>query len=190
MDMKKAVLAFAMSMIPVSAVLAESYTLDPAHTYPRLAIDHLGFSTIYARFNNTTGKLEMDRAAQTGSVGVTIDASSIDTAHQKRDEHLRSPDFLNVAEYPEITFKSIGVTYSGDVVSSVDGEITILGVTKPITLTVDRMNCGVHPFSKKDQCGFDASGTLKRSDFGMNYGIPGVGDEMKLMIGVEAIKDE
>ncbi|MDH3689286.1 MAG: YceI family protein [Gammaproteobacteria bacterium] len=190
MDMKKAVLAFAMSMIPVSAVLAESYTLDPRHTFPRLAIDHMGFSTVYGHFNNTSGKLEMDRAAQTGSVEVTIDASSIDTAYDKRDEHLRSPDFLNVAEYPEITFKSTGVTYNSDVLSSVDGEITILGVTKPITLTVDRMKCGANPLDKKDTCGFDASATLKRSDFGMNYGIPGVGDEMKLMIGVEAIKDE
>lgn len=190
MGIKKVVVAFVMSMIPATGLLADSYTIDPAHTFPHLAVNHLELSTIYARFNNTSGKLEMDRAAQTGSVEITIDASSIDSAHEKRDEHLRSPDFLNVAEYPEITFKSTGVTYSGDVVSSVDGEITILGVTKPITLTVTSMNCGVNPFSKKDSCGFDASATLKRTDFGMNYGVGAIGEELQLMLGVRVVKDE
>lgn len=186
--MKKLAILMAVSLIPVT-VLADSYTIDPRHTFPHLAIDHLGFSTIYGRFGKTRGTIEMDRANQTGSVEVIIDASSIDTGDRERDDSLRSPDFFNVAESPEITFKSTNVTFAAETVTSVDGELTMLGVTKPITLTVERMNCDIHPFAKKEACGFDATAMLKRSDFGMNYGLPALGDEVKLILGVEAIKN-
>lgn len=186
--MRKTMLAIAALTISGATTAAE-YTIDPAHTYPNFAIDHLGFSTTYGRFNASEGKMVYDPENQSGSVQIVIDASSIDTGHEKRDEHLRSPDFLNVVEFPEITFDSTAVEFDGDKVASVTGDLTILGVTQPVTLEIASMNCGEHPFTQKTVCGFDATSSIKRSDFGMNYGIPNLGDDMQLMFGVEAVKD-
>jgi len=176
---------FAMPMSSFAA--AETYTIDPTHTYPHFKIDHLGFSTLQGRFNSTKGKLTIDKANNTGSVDITIDATSIDTALKKRDEHLSSPDFLNVAEFPEITYKSTKVVINGTT-AKVEGKLTIMGVTKPVSLNVVKMKCGEHPFNKKQVCGFDATTTIKRSDFGVKYGLPAIGDEMQLILEVEAVK--
>lgn len=185
--MRKALLPVLLLVLPFTAFGA-SYTIDPAHTYPHFKISHLGFSTMIGRFNKTEGKMTFDEKKGTGSVEITIDANSIDTAHEKRDKHLRSPDFLNTAEFPTITFKSTKASIKGGK-GSVEGNITIMGVTKPITLNVIAMNCGVHPFNKKDVCGFDATAKLKRSDFGIKYGLPAIGDDMELMLEVEAVKN-
>jgi polyisoprenoid-binding protein YceI len=185
--MKKLLIALAFLGLPVAAV-ADSYTLDPTHTYPNFTISHLGFSTMHGRFGKTSGKLTMDRAKGTGSVEVVIDVASIDTGFKKRDDHLRSPDFFNAVEFPEITFKSTKVTFAGKG-AKVEGDLVIKGVSKPVTLDVASINCGVHPFNKKDVCGFDATTTIKRSDFGITYGVPAIGDEVKLAIEVEAIKN-
>lgn len=166
---------------------AETYELDPAHTYPYFSISHLGFSTLRGRFNNTTGKVTIDKAKGTGSLEIVIDVNSIDTAHEKRDKHLRSPDFFNAAEFPKMTYKSSKVTINNDS-AMVEGNLTMMGVTKPISLKVEKISCGVHPFSKKEVCGFDATGTIKRSDFGMNYGAPGIGDEITMYIEAEGVK--
>lgn len=173
--------------LPFSAFGA-SYTIDPSHTYPHFKISHLGFSTMIGRFNKSEGKMTFDEAKGTGSVEITIDASSIDTAHEKRDKHLRSQDFLNTTEFPTITFKSTKASIKGGK-GKVDGKITIMGVTKPITLNVTSLKCGVHPFNKKNVCGFDATAKLKRSDFGIKYGLPAIGDDMELMFEVEAVKN-
>ena len=174
-------------LLPLSAFGA-SYTIDPAHTYPYFKISHLGFSTMMGRFNTTEGKLTFDEAKGTGSVEIKIDANSVDTSHEKRDKHLRSQDFLNTTEFPSITFKSTKADLKGGK-GTVEGNITIMGVTKPITLNVTAIKCGAHPFNKKDMCGFDATAKLKRSDFGVKYGLPAIGDEMELMLEVEAVKD-
>jgi len=181
-------LSFFASQYSVSAYAA-SYTIDPSHTYPYFEISHLGFSTMRGRFDKTSGKLTMDLAKKTGSVDITIDAASISTAHAKRDKHLRSPDFLNAAEYPAITFKSSKVTFTSDTTITVVGDLTITGVTKPVTLEVTKIVCGNNPYNKKPQCGFDAHTSFKRSDFGVKYGLPGIGDEMKINFEVEAFKD-
>lgn len=185
--MRKVLLSALLLVLPFTAFGA-SYTIDPGHTYPYFKISHLGFSTMMGRFNTTEGKMTFDEKKGSGSVEITIDANSIDTAHEKRDKHLRSPDFLNTAEFPKITFKSTKASIKGGK-GSVEGNITIMGVTKPITLNVTAMNCGVHPFNKKDVCGFDATAKLKRSDFGIKYGLPAIGDDMELMLEVEAVKD-
>jgi len=174
-------------LLPFSAFGA-SYTIDPAHTFPHFKISHLGFSTMMGRFNKTEGKLTFDEAKGTGSVEITIDANSVDTAFEKRDKHLRSQDFLNTTEFPTITFKSTKASIKGGK-GTVDGDITIMGVTKPITLNVTAMKCGAHPMNKKDMCGFDATAKLKRSDFGVKYGLPAIGDDMELIFEVEAFKD-
>lgn len=191
--MKKTLVALAFAAAPLTGFAApESYTIDPLHTYPNFTIDHLGFSMMHGRFGKTEGKLTIDREKGTGSVDVKIDAASVDTGFQKRDDHLRSPDFLNVVEFPEITYKSTKVVINADKSAVVDGNLTIAGVTKPVRLNVKRMNCGINPMDPKKEkfvCGFDAEAKIKRSDFGIKFALPAVGDEMNLMLGVEAVRN-
>ena len=168
---------------------AESYTLDSSHTFPRFEINHFGFSTHHGQFNKTTGKLVLDRAAKTGSVEITAQTASIGTGDPKLEEHLRSPDFFNVEKFPTMVFKSKSVKFNGDLPASAEGELTLLGVTKPLTLAISRVKCAQHPMLKKEDCGAEVTGTLKRSDFGMTKYVPAVGDEVTLRIQVEAIKD-
>ena len=141
------------------------------------------------RFDDTSGKVTLDRAAKSGSVEITIKTASVSTGFAKRDEHLKSPDFFNAAEFPAITYKSTAMHFKGDAPSSVDGNLTISGVTKPVTLTIDAFNCGTHPMNKKDVCGAAASTQIKRSDFGVKYGLPAVGDDVKLVFEIEAVKN-
>jgi polyisoprenoid-binding protein YceI len=185
--MKKMMIIIAALLLPASG-MAASYTIDPTHTYPNFTINHLGFSTLHGRFGKTTGKLTMDQAKGTGSVEIVIDVASVNTGFKKRDDHLRSPDFFNAVEFPEITFKSTKVSFKGKG-ATVVGDLTIMGVTKPVTLAVSSINCGTHPFSKKQVCGFDATTQLKRSDFGIKYALPAVGDDVSLSLEVEATKD-
>jgi len=188
--MYKTLLFLAVTALPATAMAAaSSYTVDPAHTFPHFTIDHLGFSTMHGRFNTTEGKLMVDLAGKTGSVDIKIDANSVDSGFKKRDDHLRSPDFLNAAEFPAITYKSSKVVIHDNSSATVDGTLTIMGVGKPVTLAVDRVQCGPNPMSKKETCGFNATTTIKRSDFGVNYALPAVGDEMKITIELEALKD-
>lgn len=175
--------------LPFSAMGgSDTYIIDSTHTYPYFKVSHLGFSTLQGRFNKTTGSLKIDIAAKIASVDIIIDAASIDTAMAKRDKHLRGPDFLNTAEFPEITYKSTKIKFKGDTMATVEGKLTMMGVTKPVTLKVTHIKCGVNPLNKKQVCGFDAEGKLKRSDYGMKYGLPAIGDEMTLSFEVEAVK--
>ena len=195
--MSRIAMALLAAAVPLAAVAApENYTMDPYHTYPQFEVSHLGFSNMRGRFDRTTGKFTVDRAAKTGSLELVVQTASISTGDndkgsrpRARDEHLRSPDFFNVAEFPTMTFKGTGVKFQGDNVQSIDGQITLLGVTRPLTITLDTWKCGPHPVSKKEMCGGNAHGSVKRSDFGMKFGIPAVGDELKLWIEFEAYKD-
>ena len=183
--------------LPLAAIAApETYTLDPYHTYPNFTVDHLGVSTMYGHFNKSSGKITVDRAAKTGSMEIVIETASINTGDTEkgsrprtRDEHLRTADFFNVAEFPRATFKSNKILFSGDNPSGIEGELTLIGVTKPLTLTIDRFKCNPASGNNKERCGGNATGKFKRSDFGMKYGVPNVGDEIVLMVGFEALKD-
>jgi polyisoprenoid-binding protein YceI len=186
-----------LAVLPVAAVAApESYTLDSYHTFPNFTVDHLGLSTIHGRFEKTTGKVTLDRAAKTGSVDLAIPAATISTGDsdkgsrpRSRDEHLRTADFFNVAEFPQMTYKATKISFNGDNPSSIDGDLTLLGVTKPLTLTIVRFKCNPASGNNKEKCGGDATGKFKRSDFGMKTGIPSVGDEITLLIDFEGFKD-
>ena len=170
----------------------ESYTIDPNHTYPNFTINHLGFSTMHGRFDKTTGRLALDRAGMTGALDISIDATSVSTGMKKRDDHLRGPDFLNSGEFPTITYKAGRVKLNKDGTGQVNGQLTLAGVMRDVTLTVNAMHCATHPFDpskKKFVCGFDASAVIKRSDFGIKYGLPAIGDEMQLSFEVEAVRD-
>ena len=190
-------LGAALLAAPLAATAApESYTLDPTHTYPSFHVEHWGLSMMQGRFDKNSGKFSFDRAAKTGSTELTIDTASLTTGDnvkgnraQSRDDHLRSADFFNVKEFPTMTFKSTKVNFTGDLPSSVEGNLTLLGVTKPVTLTFERFKCGQNPFSKKDRCGGNAVGKFKRTDFGMKYAVPAVGDEIALNIEFEGDQD-
>jgi polyisoprenoid-binding protein YceI len=172
-----------------SAFAADTYTIEPNHTYPSFEADHMGISLLRGKFTRTSGTIVLDRAAKTGALDITIDANSIDFGHEKLNAHAKTADMFDVAKYPTATYKSKSVTFKGDVPVSVDGELTLHGVTKPVTLTINKFKCIDHPMLKKEVCGADASAEFKRSDFGISYGLPRFAPEVKLAIEVEAIKN-
>ena len=187
--MKKLLAFIAAAGFSLSAVAApEDYVIDGSHTFPRFEYTHMGFSTQQSRFNNTTGKVTLDRAAKTGSLDLVIDADSIDFGLDAMNTHAKKADMFNVEKFPEITYKSKSLKFNGDQLVEVDGELTLLGVTKPVKLNVSKFKCIMHPRYKREVCGADASAEFKRSDFGLNYGMPAFSPEVKLAIQVEAIK--
>jgi len=188
--------SLALALPLAAAAVPETYTLDPYHTYPHFAVDHLGVSTMWGRFDRSSGKFTLDRAAKSGSLELFVETASISTGDndkgsrtRARDEHLRGADFFNVAEFPRMTYKADRVKFNGEAVAEVSGQLTLLGVTRPLTLKMERWVCKDHPRYKKPMCGGNASGTLKRSDFGMKYGIGGISDEIQLYVGFEALRD-
>lgn len=186
---KLLVTALAASLAAAAHAAPESYSIDPSHTYANWSLTHLGFSIQHGRFNTTSGKITLDMAAKSGSADISIDTASIDSGWAKRDDHLRSADFFNVAKFPKMLFKSSKFQFSGDKLTSVDGELTLLGVTKPVKLNVTYFNCAPHPMMKKAWCGAAASTSIKRSDFGLTAYVPNVGDEVSIELQVEAGKD-
>jgi polyisoprenoid-binding protein YceI len=172
-----------------TVLAADTYTIDPNHTYPSFEADHMGVSMWRGKFNKTSGSIMLDRAAKTGSLDIVIDAASVDFGHDKMNEHARGKDLFNVEKFPTITYKSKSMKFDGDRVVAVDGELTLLGVTKPVLLTVNKFKCIEHPMLKREVCGADASAQFNRTDFGLSYGTPRFAPEVKLQIQVEAIKN-
>ncbi len=166
----------------------ETYVVDGSHTYPRFSYSHLGFSTQLSRFNTTTGKVVFDKAAKTGSVDIEIDAKSVDTGSTLFNQHIQGEDFLDTAKYPKAIFKSTNVVFEGDKPAKIEGNLTIKGVTKPVTLTVTSFQAMPHPMQKKDAIGANAYTTIKRSEFNAGKYAPNVGDEVRIDIAIEAIK--
>jgi polyisoprenoid-binding protein YceI len=181
-------LLLALVSLPGLSMAADTYEIDSSHTYPNFEVSHLGFSTMSGRFNKTSGTIVMDREGDKSSVEVTIQADSIDTGHGKRDEHLRNEDFFNVSEYPTIKYQSERVYFHDDNSATVTGKLTMLGTTRPVTLYVNSINCGDHPMSDDQVCGFNALTTVKRSDFGMTKFVPAISDEIEIRIEAEAVK--
>lgn len=174
---------------PASA--ADKYIFDDAHTQVIFSANHLGFSFSHGRFNKIAGHFTFDEKEPAQStIDVTIDAASIDMGSEAWDKHMKSADFLNVEKFPGITFKSTGIEVTGEKQGKVTGDLTLLGVTKPVTLDVTYNGSGVHPYSKNQIAGFSAKGSFKRSDFGMEYGLPNVGDEVSFIIQVEGIRQD
>lgn len=172
-----------------SAFAADTYKIDPSHTYPSFEADHMGgLSTWRGKFDKTDGTIVVDRAAKSGTVDITIDTTTIDFGHAKMNDHAKSPDIFDTAKFPTATYKG-KLVFKGDVPTSVNGELTLHGVTKPVTLAINKFKCIQHPMLKREVCGADASATFKRSDFGVSYGEQyGFNQEVKLAIQVEAIK--
>lgn len=166
----------------------EKFTIDSDHTYPSMEVPHMGISWFRGKFLKSGGTVTLDRAAQTGTVEVKIDAASVDFGHGKLNDHVRSKDFLDVAKYPTITYKG-ALKFSDGKPTSVDGQLTLHGVTKPVKLTVNSFKCIPHPMLKKEYCGADAEAEINRADFGMTYYADGELGKVKIKIQVEALKD-
>ena len=188
--MKKLALALALSGLVASAFAApETFDIDPNHTAPRFEYSHFGYSNQIHRFDKTNGKIVLDRAAKTASVDITIDTKSVNTGYPLFNEHIQGADFFDTAHYPTITFKSTSVKFDGDKPVSVDGNLTIKGITKPVTLTLTSFQEMPHPMLKKDAIGANAVAKIKRTEFNMGKYAPAVSDDVTLLIGVEAIKE-
>lgn len=185
--MKMKAIAAALALASASA-FAQTYNVEPNHTYPSFEAGHLGISVWRGKFTKTSGSVTLDRAGKSGAVDITVDPASISFGHAKMEEHARSKDFFNADQFPKITYKGKITQWNGDAPAAVEGEMTLLGVTKPLNLTINSFKCIPHPLLKREVCGADASGSFKRSDFGMKYGLPMHGDDMKVAIQIEAIK--
>ncbi len=169
----------------VSKLVAGEYTLDKGHANVIFKINHIGFSTYYGRFNTLDAKLNLDtKQPEKSTVEVTIDASSIDTNNEKLETELKGEKFFNTAKFPTATFKSTKITHSGDK-GTVEGQLTMLGVSKPVTLNVVFHGGGQSPFSTTQRLGFDATATIKRTEWGLNALEPLVGDDVQLEIEAE-----
>lgn len=180
--------AFAATALPALAA-PDTFIIDTTHTFPRFSYSHFGYSTQLSRFDKTSGKITIDRAAKTGSVDVTIDMKSVDTGYSVFNGHIQGEDFLDTAKYPTATFKSSKVKFDGDKVVAVDGNLTIKGITKPVTLTVSSFKCMPHPMLKKEACGANATTVIKRTEFNAGKYAPYVSDEVTLDIAVEAVHE-
>ena len=167
-----------------------TYAVDANHTHATFAFQHLGFSTFHGKIPARNGTIVLDRAAKTGRVEVEFDPGAVATGVPKFEEHLRSADFFDVAKHPAATFKSSRLTFDNDVPRQVEGELTIKGITRPVTLEVRSFHCGDHPMAKVPACGANATASIKRSDYGMTYALPAVPDEITLEIEVEALQQK
>lgn len=172
-----------------AAYAADEYTIDSNHTFPVFEVNHLGYSVQHGRFNKTSGKISLDMAAKQGSVELTIETASLDMGFPLWDEHMAAEGFFNSANFPTMTFKSSKLIFKDDKIVEAEGDFTLLGVTKPITVTVKSFSCGDHPFTKKAMCGANIGGVIKRSDFGMSKYVPAISDEIKIHVPVEAYKN-
>jgi polyisoprenoid-binding protein YceI len=171
-----------------SAIAAPvTYGVDGSHTFPRFSYSHFGYSTQLSSFKSTTGKVVFDAEAKTGSVDITIDMKSVNTGFEVFDGHIQGEDFFDTAKFPTATFKSTKVVFEGDKPKTVEGNLTIKGVTKPVTLTVTGFQAMPHPMMKKPAIGANAFTTIKRSEFNAGKYVPYVGDEVRIDIALEAV---
>ncbi|PAJ83445.1 polyisoprenoid-binding protein [Burkholderia ubonensis] len=168
-----------------------TYQFDPTHTYPSFEADHFGGLSVWrGKFDKSSGTVTLDRAAKTGTVDVTTQLASISTGSTKLDEHLQTNEFFDVAKYPDAVYKGT-VKFKGDKPAEVIGNLTLHGVTKPLTLKIDSFKCMPHPMLKREVCGIDAVGEFNRDEFGLDYGKQyGFKMQTKLLITAEAVKQD
>jgi polyisoprenoid-binding protein YceI len=176
--------------ITSASAASTTYNVDPDHTHPSFEVDHFGGVSIWrGTFKKTSGTVQIDTAAKTGTVDVVIDTATIDFAHDKLNEHVSSPEMLDVAKYPTAEYKGKFVEFVDDAPKTISGDLTLHGVTKPVRLTINSFKCFQNPLIKKQVCGADASGSFNRADFGVNYGQQyGFKQDVLLRIQVEGVK--
>ncbi len=195
----KTALPAALAVLAGTALLAGTataapvtYKIDPAHTYPSFVADHMGGLSVWrGKFDSSSGTVILDKAKGTGSVEITVDTSSIDFGHAKLNEHAKTADMFDVAKYPTAVYKGTLVNFKDGAPTEVKGELTLHGVTKPVTLKIDKFLCKPNPMTKKEVCGADATTMINREDFGIGFGRQ-IGFKMvtKLAIQIEAIRQD
>ncbi|MCM2309868.1 MAG: YceI family protein [Steroidobacteraceae bacterium] len=183
-----AIIAIATGFAAPALAAPETYTIDPTHTFARFSYSHFGLSTQLSRFDKTSGTVVLDKAAKTASVDIVIDTTSVDTGYATFNEHIQAPDFLDTAQFPTATFKSTRVDFTGNEPTAIHGNLTIKGVTKPVTLKVTNFVSMPHPMLKKDAIGADATTVIKRTEFNAGKFAPNVGDEVTISVALEAIR--
>ena len=166
----------------------ETFVVDSTHSFPSFSYNHLGYSIQMSRFDKATGTITLDKAAKTAAVDIVIDTKSVNTGSATFNEHIQGEDFLDTAKHPTATFKSTKVVFEGDKPVSIDGNLTLKGITRPVTLKVTSFHAMPHPMMKKDAIGANATTKVKRTDFNMGKNVPYVGDEVTIDIALEAIK--
>jgi polyisoprenoid-binding protein YceI len=179
--------ALAASFASTAIAAPVTYGAEPNHTYANFSYNHQGLSTQISKFSKTSGTVVFDKAAKTGSVDITIDMTSVDTGSNLFNGHIQGADFLDTAKFPTATFKSTKVVFAGDKPASIEGNLTIKGITKPVTLTVSHFVNMEHPMAKKDAIGANASTVIKRTEFNAGKYAPYVGDEVTITVSLEAI---
>jgi polyisoprenoid-binding protein YceI len=184
----------AAAFLATAGARAESakYTIDPTHLTVAFKVHHVGFFDMVGLFTKASGSFSFDEETkELSDLKVVIKTKSVFTGHKKRDAHLRSADFLNAGEFPEMVFVGKSTEKTGEKTGKVHGELTLLGQTRPVTLDVRWNKAADHPIYKRWTIGIDATGILKRSEFGMAYAVKNgwIGDELNLMIGFEAYKE-
>lgn len=165
-----------------------TYAIDPTHTFVNFEAKHFGTSTLRGRFDRKEGTVQFDRAGKSGKAEITIDIGSVSTGVGPLDGHLKSKDFFNAAEFASAKFVSDKFVFDGDKVTEVTGSLTMLGKSGPVTLKATNFNCYQNPMLKREVCGGDFETTLTRSQWGMTYGLPGIPDNIRLLIQIEAVK--
>jgi polyisoprenoid-binding protein YceI len=170
----------------VPAFAADTYQLDPNHTFPSFESDHLGGLSVWrGKFTKTTGTVTLDRAAKTGTVDVTINPASVQTGNPELDKHLLTDDFFDVAKYPTATYKGTQIVFDGDTPKEVIGTFTLHGVTRPLKLEIESFKCMQHPVLKREVCGVEAEAEFNRDDYGMDMGKK-YGFKMKTTLHIQA----
>lgn len=183
---------FAMSLLlplPVAAA-PETFVIDMPHSFSNFEVGHLGITWIRGRFNKTSGKITLDRAEKKGSIEAEIDVASVDTGYARRDQLLQNENYFNVAQYPTMTFRSSKLRFNGDALAGAEGELTLLGVTRPVTLDITSFKCINHPVNKREICGAVAIGTIQRSEFGMTKASKSISEEVRIYLNIEAIRSQ
>ena len=175
------------ALLGIANAAPQTYVVDGSHTFPRFSYSHFGLSTQLSSFKNTRGQVVFDAQAKTGSVDITIDMKSVNTGFDDFNSHIQGEDFLDTAKHPTATFKSTRVVFEGDKSKSIDGVLTIKGVSKPVTLNVTSFLAMPHPMLKKPALGANAFTTIKRSEFNAGKFAPYVGDEVRIDIAIEAV---
>lgn len=190
--MKTHILAALATALLATAGLARAesatYSVEPTHTYVTFEARHFGTSTNRGRFDKKDGSITIDRAAKTGKAEITIDMNSISTGLALFDKHMKGENFFKAADFPTAQFIGDKFSFDGDKVTAVAGTLTLLGKTQPVTLTATNYNCYDSPFLKRQVCGGDFETTIQRSAYGMTYGLPGIPDNIRLLIQIEAVK--
>lgn len=185
--MKRLLLSALLSLTLAGTVQAATYAIDSSHTQVQFTYGHLGFSNLTGRLNEVSGSFEFDPAnPAAAAIDVQVPMASLSTGVQKLDAHLASEDFFDTAKFPNATFKSDKVTVVSAGKLKVGGALTIHGVTRPVVFDVTVNKLGEHPMRKVPGAGFDATATIKRSEFGIGLMVPAVPDEVRLSISMEA----